>query len=162
MRRSNPLADYIVRVALWAAYRVLRVWWFIWRPRHDGAVIAVWLDGRVLMVRHSYRNRLSWPGGGVKSGEQPIDAAIRELDEELGLRVQRESLAFHGSVMERWEKRYDHARIFELRLAAEPALQPDGREVIGAQFMTPADALRRPLIPFVATYLRAHPAGPAG
>jgi 8-oxo-dGTP diphosphatase len=162
VRRSTLLADYIVRIALWTAYRVLRVWWFIRRPRHDGAVVAVWLDGRVLMVRHSYRNRLSWPGGGVKSGEQPVDAAIHELDEELGLRVRRDALAFYGSVMERWEKRHDHARIFELRLAAEPTLRPDGREVIAAQFMTPADALHQKLIPFVAAYLRTHPRGPTG
>jgi len=162
VRRSTHLTDYIVRIALWTAYRILRVWWFIRRSRHDGAVVAVWLDSRILMVRHSYRDRLSWPGGGVKSGEQPVDAAIRELDEELGLRVRREALVFHGSVMERWEKRYDHARIFELPLAAEPALRPDGREVIAAQFMTPADALRQKLIPFVAGYLRTHPLGPTG
>jgi 8-oxo-dGTP pyrophosphatase MutT (NUDIX family) len=149
-----------MRVALWIAYRLLRLWWFVRRPHHDGAVIAIWFDGRVLMVRHSYRNRLSWPGGGIKTGEQAVDAAIRELDEELGFRVPRESLIFCGDVMERWEKRYDHARIFELRLAAEPILRPDGREVVAAAFMTPADALRCPLIPFVASYLRAHPDGP--
>ena len=149
-----------MRSALWIAYRVLRVWWFVRQPHHDGAVIAVWLGDRILMVRHSYRNCLSWPGGGIKSGEQPADAAVRELQEELGLRVPRESLVFCGGVMERWEKRYDHARIFELRLVAAPALRPDGREVIAAEFMTPADALRHRLIPFVAAYLRAHRRGP--
>ncbi|MGH6968623.1 MAG: NUDIX hydrolase [Stellaceae bacterium] len=154
------MTDIVVRVALWAAYRVLRVWWFVRRPNHDGAVVAVWLDGHVLMVRHSYRDRLSWPGGGIKSGEQPVEAAVRELAEELGLRVPRDSLVFYGAVLERWEKRYDHARIFELRLTVEPTLHPDGREVVAAQFIAPADALRHKLVPFVATYLRAHPAGP--
>ena len=162
MRRLSATVDYLVRAALWTAYRLLRVWWFIRRPRHDGAVIAVWLAGRILLVRHSYRNRLSWPGGGIKTGEQPADAACRELDEELGLLVSRESLVFHGDVMERWEKRYDHVRIFELRLATEPVLRSDGREVIAARFMTPAEALRQPLTPFVAGYLRKHLAGPDG
>jgi len=162
VRRSSTSVDYLVRVVLWTAYRLLRVWWFIRRPHHDGAVVALWLGGRILMVRHSYRSRLGWPGGGIKAGEQPVDAACRELGEELGLLVSRESLTFHGDVMERWEKRYDHVRIFELRLAAEPALYADGREVVAAHFMTPAEALRRPLIPFVADYLRMHLAGPGG
>lgn len=156
---SPSRADSAARAALWIAYRLLRAWWFVRRPHHDGAVVAVWLGDRVLMVRHSYRNRLSWPGGGIKSGEQPVDAAVRELDEELALRVPRAALTFCGGVMERWEKRYDHARIFELRLTAEPRLRPDGREVIAAEFMTPAEALRHRLIPFVAAYLQAHPDG---
>jgi len=45
-------------------------------------------DGRVLVVRHTYR-RPSWgfPSGMVERGEQPEDALRRELDEELGLRM---------------------------------------------------------------------------
>lgn len=162
LRRSFSSVDYLIRATLWTAYRLLRVWWFIRRPQHDGAVIAVWFGERILMVRHSYRNRLSWPGGGIKPGEQPVDAARRELEEELGLLVPPESLVFQGDVMERWEKRYDHVRIFELRLAAEPELHLDGREVIAARFMAPADALGQPLVPFVAGYLRKHLAGPSG
>lgn len=150
-----------MRVALWVAYRLLRVWWLIRRPHHDGAVVAIWLGSRVLIVRHSYRRCLGWPGGGVRVGERPVDAAVRELDEELGLCVRCESLVFYGEVVERWEKRYDHARIFELQLAAAPALQPDGREIIAAEFMAPADALHHPLVPFIAAYLRAH-GGDAG
>ncbi|MGH7224061.1 MAG: NUDIX domain-containing protein, partial [Gemmataceae bacterium] len=73
-----------MRIALWIAYRLLRVWWLIRRPRHDGSVIAVWFDDRVLMVRHSYRHRLGWPGGGIKAGERAVEAAARELNEELG------------------------------------------------------------------------------
>ena len=99
MRRSSTTIDYLIRAALWTAYRLLRVWWFIRRPQHDGAVIAIWLDGRILMVRHSYRSRLGWPGGGIKAGEQQLDAACRELHEELGLLVSRESLAFHSDLM---------------------------------------------------------------
>jgi 8-oxo-dGTP diphosphatase len=144
VRPSPSVADSIARTALWVAYRLLRIWWLLRRPHHDGAVVAVWLGSRVLMVRHSYRGRLGWPGGGMEPGERAVDAAVRELDEELGLRVPCESLVFRGEVMERWEKRFDHARIFELRLTAVPTLHPDGREVIVAEFMTPAEALRLP------------------
>lgn len=41
-------------------------------------------DGRVGLARHSYRAGLSLPGGGVKRGEPPERAILRELREELG------------------------------------------------------------------------------
>ncbi|HEY0299760.1 MAG TPA: NUDIX domain-containing protein [Rhizomicrobium sp.] len=42
-------------------------------------------DGKVLLARHSYASGLSLPGGGVKRGEPPIEAVMRELREELGV-----------------------------------------------------------------------------
>src|ERR1700753_475518 len=41
-------------------------------------------DGRVGLARHSYMPGLSLPGGGVKRGEAPEHAVLRELREELG------------------------------------------------------------------------------
>jgi 8-oxo-dGTP diphosphatase len=155
--RPGCVFDPAVRAALWCAYRILLAWWFVARPQHHGAVIAIWLDGRILMIRHSYRNRLSWPGGGVRRGEDPAAAAIRELHEELGFAVDRNTLSFAEKILERWEYRYDHVWIFELHLTAPPALAPDGREVIGACFMNPADALAENLTPFIQNYLRQRP-----
>jgi 8-oxo-dGTP pyrophosphatase MutT (NUDIX family) len=146
--------DPAMRAALWLAYRILLVWWFIGRPQHYGAVIAIWLGGRILMIRHSYRSHWSWPGGSVKPWEELPDAAIRELHEELGLAVDRAALGFVEKTLERWEYRYDHVWIFELMLTAPPLLKPDGREVVGAVFMDPAIALTLPLIPFIRSYLQ--------
>jgi len=42
-------------------------------------------QGRVILVRHSYLKGLSFPGGGVSRGEQPDQALLRELREEVGL-----------------------------------------------------------------------------
>ncbi len=155
--RPGGVFDPLVRAALWCAYRILLTWWFVARPQHHGAVIAIWLGGKILMIRHSYRNRLSWPGGGVRRGEDPADAAIRELHEELGFAADRKALTFAEKILERWEYRYDHVWIFELRLDVSPALAPDGREVVGAAFMAPADALAENLTPFIETYLRKRP-----
>ncbi len=41
-------------------------------------------DGGVALARHSYTAGLSLPGGGVKRGEPPARAILRELAEELG------------------------------------------------------------------------------
>jgi ADP-ribose pyrophosphatase YjhB (NUDIX family) len=45
-------------------------------------------DGRVLLVRHSYKDGWSTPGGFVDKNEPAGDGAVREVWEETGLRVE--------------------------------------------------------------------------
>lgn len=47
-------------------------------------------NGDVLMLHRKTQKRTQWeiPGGGVEAGEEPDAAAIRELQEELGVTVQ--------------------------------------------------------------------------
>jgi ADP-ribose pyrophosphatase YjhB (NUDIX family) len=45
-------------------------------------------DGAVLLVRQSYRRSWGIPGGLLKRGERPDDAARREVDEEVGLAIE--------------------------------------------------------------------------
>jgi 8-oxo-dGTP pyrophosphatase MutT (NUDIX family) len=77
------------RCALRLAYRLLQVYWFLWRPHTRSVKCVVHSGGRVLLVRHTYGNRRMWrlPGGGIKRGEAAADAARRELGEELGAQI---------------------------------------------------------------------------
>ena len=80
------------RVAINFAYVGLRVYWFLLRPKVVGVKCVVVHGDRVLLVRHTYGRR-SWdlPGGTVRRREVPIDAARREMHEELGRRIGRAS-----------------------------------------------------------------------
>ncbi|TDC63500.1 NUDIX hydrolase [Micromonospora sp. KC207] len=42
-------------------------------------------EGRVLLVRPSYKTHWDIPGGYVEPGESPRAACVREIEEELGL-----------------------------------------------------------------------------
>ena len=75
------------RFGLRAAFQVLRVYWFVRRPKAVGVKCAV-IDGeRVVLVQHTYGDRHVWdmPGGAVKRGEQILDAGRREVREEVGV-----------------------------------------------------------------------------
>ena len=76
----------LVRIAVTAFQQVRRAIWFVARPQVRG-VLAVPLtpEGRVVLVRLTYARGWHLPGGGVKKGETPEDAVIRELEEEIGL-----------------------------------------------------------------------------
>lgn len=45
-------------------------------------------EDRVLLVRHSYRADWGLPGGLIGRHEEPVDAAVRETREEIGLEVE--------------------------------------------------------------------------
>ncbi len=155
------LTDRAWQLAYWVGFRLARAWWRVRRPHHHGAVVAVWLDGMILGVRQSYTSRLGWPGGGIWRGEDPTHAAQRELREELGLRVDAADLRLVRRMTCRTDYRHDHVCIFELHLAAPPALRLDGREITCAGFMHPQDMLAAKTADFVRAYLRDR-AGAAG
>jgi 8-oxo-dGTP diphosphatase len=139
----------------WSAYRVayfgMRIRWRVWPVAHQGALVAVYVDRKLLLIRNSYRRGWTFPGGGVERGETPLAAATRELCEELGLRVtiEGEPTRIRGA----WEGRPDTVEIFDLVLPTVPELQLDYREVIDARFVAIADLSLMPLTGPVAAYV---------
>ncbi len=115
---------------------------------------AVWLGGRVPAVRQSCRANPSWPGGGIRRGQQPREAARRELREELGLDVRPDDLVLARDMVVDWDYRREHVRVFELRLHEEPDLRIDNREIVAARFVEPQAFLAEAVLPpFIRAYL---------
>ncbi len=62
----------------------------LWLTAAGGVVLDD--SGRVLLQRRSDTGRWTLPGGIVEPGEQPADAAVREIYEETGVVAMPESL----------------------------------------------------------------------
>ena len=90
------------------------------RPDVRGTMVAVTDEaGRVLLVRHTYGDRARWelPGGWVQHGEEPAEAARREVHEEVGIDVPLRAV---GMVEGDWDFKHEH-------LSAFVATWPGGR-----------------------------------
>jgi 8-oxo-dGTP diphosphatase len=147
----SSLVDLFWRTAFRLGFPVLRVWWRLTRPQHEGVVVAVYVGRALLLVRSSYRRGWHLPGGGIKRGEMPETAARRELMEEIGLRAS--VLLAAGFACGTWDGRRDRVYFFEARLAELPELQLDRREVIAARLTSPTELQNVVLTGPLAAYL---------
>lgn len=92
-------------MALTTVYQLLKASWFVRRPRTFGAhALALTPERKLILVKLRYAPGWRLPGGGRNPGEKAVDAALRELEEEIGMTA-------HGPV----------------QLAAELEQRPDGR-----------------------------------
>jgi ADP-ribose pyrophosphatase YjhB (NUDIX family) len=148
--------DWIVQLGLKGAYRLMQAYWAVRRPSTHGALVAVWHDGRVLLVRNSYHRYYAFPGGYVRWSETSRQAAARELAEEVGIRVEPEQLELGLDVVHEWEHHPDRVEIWELEVDRPPRTEVDNREVIAAELYAIDRALSLELFPPVRWYLEKH------
>ncbi|MDF1586180.1 NUDIX hydrolase [Marinimicrococcus flavescens] len=152
---ARAVADLSWRLAYRVAHRLLRLWWRLRRPPAEGASVAVWREGRLLVVRTSYRRLLELPAGGRRPHETAREAALRELREETGLVAPAEAL--EGPL--RLEFTSEHRRIVENVFTWRPSVAPvprvDRREIVAALFVAPGELAGRTLAPNLALYLEA-------
>ncbi|HEY4160554.1 MAG TPA: NUDIX hydrolase [Candidatus Saccharimonadales bacterium] len=62
--------------------------------RTGGGVLIFNTSEELLLVKPNYRNTWAWPGGGWEEGETPLATAIRECEEEIGVRLTHLTPAF--------------------------------------------------------------------
>lgn len=129
------------------AHAVRRRWWRLAKVKLNGCRIFAFDEaGRVLLIRHSYGSG-NWmlPGGGIDRGEEPLAAALRELQEECGCILDQPQLF---AVIE--EPLYGTInRVHLISGLAKGIPCGDGREVIELGFFR-ATELPQPLSPALA------------
>lgn len=157
--RARELTAVGTQTAYIVAHRLLRAYWFVRRPSTWGSLVAVWHQGQVLIVKNSYRRHYTLPGGYIQDGETPVQAASRELGEEVGLHVPPELIRQSFTAVREFEFRKDKVTISEVTLDVRPEFAVDQREVVWAGFMSPAQILARPIVPHLRDYLACHPDG---
>src|SRR3954447_10287307 len=103
------------------------------RRRLDGRMVGVAGGAAFLLCRRasrlsSHAGQWALPGGRLDDGESPLDAALRELDEELGLRLGPESVLGR---LDDYPTRSGYV-ITPVVLwgGADPALEPAAAEVL--------------------------------
>ena len=114
------------------AHRVYIAWLVLKGHRWESAAVAVWHNGKVLKVRHSYRRGWYLPGGAVRRGEDPRLAACRELHEEVGLQLQPGDLTLVRDKRSR-RRRY---HLYECRLDERPQIDTNSWEIVEARFVS--------------------------
>jgi len=109
--------------------------------KFDGTKVILFLGERIAVIRRDarpdipYPGALDLPGGGREGAETPEACALRELEEELGLRLDREEL-----IWRRFYPRPIRAWFFAARLPADRAGQVRfGNEGQGWQLMRPRE-----------------------
>jgi 8-oxo-dGTP diphosphatase len=151
---SMKLPDWMFRLIYRYGFRGARLVWRFTQPHHAGALVMLWRAERVVLVRPSYQDVWMAPGGGIEGNENPAQAALREVSEELGLQLAFEQLHLALVVEHFWNNRHDNVHIYEVELSDEPALQIDRREIVEARFVTLKQAESLALSPHLKDYFR--------
>lgn len=143
----------ILRLLLTAVHALMKLDWFVRRPRTFGAhALALTPDGKVILVLLRYAPGWRLPGGGRDEREDPRDAVLRELREEIGM-------TSHGKVTlaEELEERPDFKRDLASLLVVRDVVYHPRRwswEIEAIREVTPED-LPANLSPRAARWLEA-------
>lgn len=117
------------------------------------ARVVVWNErGELLLVRN-WGGKPQWglPGGGVDRGETPLQAARRELYEEIGIRIPSDKFRYIGTLKYQYT-----APIYEVTISSStmPIKPHNPREIIALDWF-PLNSLPPDLSPLVMLALKS-------
>ena len=114
----------------------MKLYWFLFRPHEFGVKCVI--EGpseKILMIRSTYgRGYWNFPGGRLGRNEDPKNAAIREVLEELGIDVREIQLL--KSYVSTLDYKYDHIDVFVAKIAGERFV-PNKDEIREAMWVDP-------------------------
>lgn len=96
------------------------------------AALLIGPDGRTLLVRKRGTQAFMQPGGKIEAHEQPVHALARELEEELGLRIDPAQAAWLGQFSAAAVNEPGfvvEAEVFQLTIAADVSPAAEIEEV---------------------------------
>lgn len=121
---------------------------------HVSAAIIHDADGRVLVVRKHGTTKFMQPGGKPEAGENAAQTLARELDEELGLKVDESGLRPLGRFISAAANEPGHrvvADAFALTIEADAVTVQ--AELAELRWITPTDLDTLPLAPLSVEHL---------
>jgi 8-oxo-dGTP pyrophosphatase MutT (NUDIX family) len=139
----KAIRNTVLRTAYRAGYPLARTYWRLAQPEKAGVKCVLTRGDEVLLVRHTYGPETRWelPGGGIKRGEEPHDAARREAREELGVEI--DDWRPLGDLFERIDGKRDTLWCFSAP-AGDREIVTDGAEIAEARWFRlddlPADS----------------------
>ncbi len=146
------ILEKALRPAFRAAHALLMVAWFIRRPRTFGVhALALTPHGRVILVKLRYASGWRFPGGGRGVEEDPRDAVLRELREEIGL-------TSHGTIEAAChiEEQADYKRVLNsLFIVRDVEYRPRWSWEVEEVMEATLDSLPSDLSPRMTGWLRA-------
>lgn len=103
-------------------------------------------ETKVLFVYEEAYNKKLWryPSGGVNKGELAIDCMLRELNEELGIKLENITIKLVGGYNQksaRYGEINDYFYTFVVNIPIGTQIKPDGHEVLGARWLDVNDVL---------------------
>lgn len=98
----------------------------------SAAVALTTADNRVMVVKAAYKSYWSFPGGVVDQGETPRQAAAREVQEEVAIRVDPLHLQFKLVADRLSETAQTYQFVFEAQITDDDlaVIQLDKREIV--------------------------------
>jgi 8-oxo-dGTP pyrophosphatase MutT (NUDIX family) len=150
-----PLRRFVYRTG----YSAMRIVWLIRRPSLEGVKCVLTDGAHVLLVRHTYGPaRWDLPGGRIERAEAPLEAARREMTEELGLPI--DDWISLGEMYVRTDHRRDTLHLYQVE-RHRPQITLDRGELAAARWF-PRTELPRDLAPHVLPILARAPLTTAG
>ena len=134
----------LLRVGGFAAFCLIYPLLFVYLRIGTRTRVLIMVDGAVLLTR-SWLGSGKWqlPGGGVHCGEEPLLAAIREVQEETGITLTTKQLQFFYKDRSYYKGLHFDYSCYYAELAKRPTIKKQMLEVSEIEWLPLKDFTER-------------------